>query len=64
MSCGTYYINSCLPSLVGHGLSDGARVDIKDFDHYVEDLIHFVTLKKQEHPDIPLYIMGHSMVTS
>lgn len=48
--------------VAGHGKSEGTRVDIKDFQHYVDDLLQFVDIIKKEHSDIPLFIMGHSMV--
>ena len=50
--------------LVGHGKSEGARVDIKDFQHYVDDLLKYVDMVKGKCPDLPLFIMGHSMVSN
>jgi len=47
---------------VGHGRSEGVRVDIHDFQHYVDDAIQFVDIIKSEYPDIPVFVMGHSMV--
>lgn len=46
---------------VGHGRSEGVRVDIHDFQHYVDDAIQFVDIIKSEYPDIPVFVMGHSM---
>ena len=48
---------------MGHGKSEGARVDIKDFQHYVDDLLKYVDMVKGKCPDLPLFIMGHSMVS-
>ncbi|KAF6041165.1 hypothetical protein EB796_000503 [Bugula neritina] len=46
---------------VGHGRSEGARAIIHDFQHYVDDAIQFVDIIKSEYPDVPVFVMGHSM---
>ncbi|XP_064633080.1 monoglyceride lipase-like isoform X1 [Lineus longissimus] len=46
---------------IGHGQSEGDRVHLTDFMHYVEDVIQHVTEKQKLYPDIPVFIYGHSM---
>ena len=46
---------------VGHGRSEGERVYVETFDTYVQDVIQHVERMKQEHPDVPCLLMGHSM---
>ncbi|KAM5148807.1 monoglyceride lipase [Mantella aurantiaca] len=46
---------------VGHGQSDGDRMMISDFHIYVRDGFQHVDLMRKEHPDLPLFICGHSM---
>ena len=49
------------PDHIGHGRSDGDRVVIDDFEKVVDDL-HLVTdLARDQHPDRPLVLIGHSM---
>ena len=59
-------INVCLFSVlfstVGHGKSDGVRVHVDSVDDYVTDILHHVQLMKEEHPQIPTFAIGHSMV--
>ena len=47
---------------VGHGKSDGDRVHIDDFQIYVRDLVQHIELLKAKYTDIPIFLMGHSMV--
>ena len=49
-------------SIVGHGRSEGDRVHVEDVDIYVQDVIHHVELMKNEHPHLPCFLFGHSMV--
>ena len=51
-------------SSVGHGRSEGDRVHVETFDTYVQDVIQHVERMKQEHPDVPCLLMGHSMVST
>lgn len=46
---------------IGHGESDGKRAYIEDVDHYVDDIIQHSMIVKEKHPDLPLYMIGHSM---
>lgn len=46
---------------LGHGRSDGERALITDFDHVTDDLHALASLARDEHPDLPLLLVGHSM---
>ncbi|KAM6925429.1 monoglyceride lipase isoform 1-T1 [Xenentodon cancila] len=46
---------------VGHGQSEGDRMNIKDFQVYVRDALQHIDLMKSHHPDLPVFIVGHSM---
>lgn len=45
----------------GHGLSDGRRGFIRQTDDLFEDANTFVNLVKSENPNIPIFMLGHSM---
>jgi alpha-beta hydrolase superfamily lysophospholipase len=45
----------------GHGRSDGPRRHIESFDEYLDDLDRFLERVAGEHPDLPLFLVGHSM---
>jgi alpha-beta hydrolase superfamily lysophospholipase len=49
------------PDHVGHGQSDGERVEITDYDLVVEDLHAVVRRLEEQHPDLPVVLVGHSM---
>jgi alpha-beta hydrolase superfamily lysophospholipase len=49
------------PDHIGHGMSDGERALITDFEHVVDDLRALVDIVADEHPPTPLVIIGHSM---
>lgn len=49
------------PDHQGHGLSQGERVEITDFDSVVEDLGQVIDHYKQRHPGLPVVVIGHSM---
>lgn len=47
--------------LRGHGRSDGDRVYIRTMNHYLHD-VDAALLRVFEHaPDVPVYVLGHSM---
>ncbi|KAJ0036512.1 hypothetical protein NQD34_005189 [Periophthalmus magnuspinnatus] len=46
---------------VGHGQSEGERMNIRDFQIYIRDVLQHVDLMKSRHPGIPIFIVGHSM---
>jgi alpha-beta hydrolase superfamily lysophospholipase len=45
----------------GHGRSPGRRANIGRFDDLVADLRALVESSRQEHPGLPLTLLGHSM---
>ena len=45
----------------GHGRSEGNGAYIDRMDHLVEDLDALVHAASEEHPDVPLFLLGHSM---
>jgi len=45
----------------GHGRSDGPRGVIVRFDDYVDDIHLLVEYGRSMHPDLPLFLLGHSM---
>lgn len=46
--------------LRGRGRSDGERFYIESIDDYVSDLSLAVELGRSHHPDLPVYLLGHS----
>lgn len=46
--------------LRGRGQSDGERYYIDHIDEYVADLSQAIELAKSKHPDLPVYLLGHS----
>jgi len=49
--------------LVGHGLSEGERAMVSEFNTYCKDVIQHVNIIRNKHPNIPIFILGHSMVS-
>lgn len=45
----------------GHGKSDGKRAYVKQFRELVDDLDIFRRHVAQEHPELPMVLVGHSM---
>ncbi|RDY23645.1 alpha/beta hydrolase [Romboutsia maritimum] len=45
----------------GHGLSDGKRGYLEKYDVLYKDLNKLVDLVKEENPNTPLFMLGHSM---
>ena len=46
--------------LRGRGKSDGERFYAESVDDYVSDLSLAVELGRSKHPDLPVYLLGHS----
>lgn len=46
--------------LRGRGKSDGERFYAESIDDYVSDLSQAIELGRSRHPDLPLYLLGHS----
>ena len=47
---------------VGHGQSEGDRVHVDLFQEYVDDAFLHADKIKKDFPDIPMFVLGHSMV--
>jgi len=47
--------------LRGHGRSEGPRVYVRSFSEHIDDLDRFIASVREEHPERPLFLMGHSM---
>jgi len=45
----------------GHGRSDGTRCHVRSFDDLLDDLDGIVSEVRGEHPERPLFVVGHSM---
>lgn len=45
----------------GHGRSDGAQSYIEDFNTYLKDADTVYELVKNENPELPIFMLGHSM---
>lgn len=45
----------------GHGASDGVPGDVQAFDDYVSDLAQLRDILVSRHPDIPVFLLAHSM---
>ena len=45
----------------GHGKSDGKRTYVKTYAEYQRDIVQFRRLVELRHPDLPLFLLGHSM---
>jgi len=46
--------------LRGRGKSDGERFYVESIDDYVSDLSQAIEFGRSKHPDLPLYLLGHS----
>jgi len=46
---------------VGHGESEGERVQVSSMDEYVDPVITHCEAMTKKYPNIPLFIVGHSM---
>lgn len=49
--------------IVGHGKSGGERVYLNGFTTYVMDVVSHVKDFKLCYPEVPCFLMGHSMVS-
>ena len=49
------------PDHLGHGLSDGERALIADFEHVVDDLESLASIAEARHPGLAMTMVGHSM---
>lgn len=47
--------------LRGHGHSEGERANVGTFQAYVNDLHRFLDITRGRHPDVPFFLLGHSM---
>lgn len=47
--------------LRGHGRSEGDRAFISSFDQYTRDVHAFTKRVREKHPDLPLFLLGHSL---
>ncbi len=45
----------------GHGESEGPRACVEKFDYFVDDLHVFIQKVKTAYPDLPLFMVAHSM---
>ena len=45
----------------GHGRSRGRRCHVEAFREYLDDLDGFLEIVRQEHPRVPITLVGHSM---
>ncbi|MCJ8734805.1 hypothetical protein PDJAM_G00239570 [Pangasius djambal] len=46
---------------VGHGQSEGERMNIKNFQIYIRDSLQHIDLIRTRYPNLPIFILGHSM---
>lgn len=45
----------------GHGRSDGERCHVRRFGEYLDDLETVLTRVRNAHPELPIFLLGHSM---
>lgn len=48
---------------VGHGHSDGERVQVSDFDLYLRDVFQHIDQVSADNAGVPIFMFGHSMVS-
>jgi len=46
---------------LGHGRSSGARCHVRRMDDYLDDLERVLGHVREEHPDLAVFVLGHSM---
>ena len=49
------------PDHIGHGRSAGERAVITNFDHPADDITALAAIAREEHPLVPVVLVGHSM---
>ena len=49
------------PDHRGHGKSEGQRVYVERFGHFLDDLKTFFDMVRGWHPDLKIFLLGHSM---
>ncbi|XP_057561600.1 monoglyceride lipase isoform X6 [Hippopotamus amphibius kiboko] len=49
---------------VGHGQSEGERMVVSDFQVFIRDVLQHVDVVQKDHPGLPIFLLGHSMVPS
>nr|KAF6358610.1 monoglyceride lipase [Pipistrellus kuhlii] len=47
---------------VGHGQSEGERMVVSDFHVFIRDVLQHVDVVQRDHPGLPVFLLGHSMV--
>jgi len=45
----------------GHGKSEGIRNYVDSFDQYIEDERILYDIIKEKHPNLPIFMLGHSL---
>ena len=59
-----YRLHLCIIFIaVGHGRSDGVRGHVDDAENYSRDVLDHYDQVQKLHPNLPRYIIGHSMVS-
>lgn len=51
------------PFTVGHGQSEGERMVVSDFQVFVRDVLQHVDTIQKDYPEVPIFLLGHSMVS-
>ncbi|XP_052030246.1 monoglyceride lipase isoform X2 [Apodemus sylvaticus] len=46
---------------VGHGQSEGERMVVSDFHIFVRDVLQHVDTVQKDYPEVPIFLLGHSM---
>ncbi|XP_077497534.1 monoglyceride lipase-like [Amblyomma americanum] len=50
-----------IQDLVGHGMSEGGRANVKTFDDYLDDILFHVDKTRRKFSRKAVYLIGHSM---
>jgi lysophospholipase len=45
----------------GHGRSEGKRAMLEQWDHVLDDLGALIAKARERHPDVPVFLLGHSL---